>query len=97
MSKEKRNFTLVKCCGKSVLTAEVEAILGDGWVEGTYGSAGNGWKFTKGDQSIFYHPGGGRHGGSYYGYSSAATGKTKIVGSDYIPIPGDKATIIQGQ
>jgi hypothetical protein len=78
--------------GKS--KADVSKILGDGWTEGTYGSSKTGWKFTKGDQSIFYHPGGGRHGGSYYGYSSGATGKIKIVGPDYAPLPGDKATII---
>lgn len=78
--------------GKS--KADVSKILGDGWTEGAYGSSKTGWKFTKGDQSIFYHPGGGRHGGSYYGYSSGATGKIKIVGPDYVPLPGDKATII---
>ncbi|OPX42928.1 hypothetical protein CLHUN_32520 [Ruminiclostridium hungatei] len=76
--------------------ADIAKILGEGWTEGAYGSNKTGWKFTKGDQSIFYHPGGGRHGGSYYGYSSAATGKVKVVGPDYIPIPGDKATIIYG-
>ena len=78
--------------GKS--KADVSKILGDGWTEGTYGSSKTGWKFTKGDQSIFYHPGGGVHEGSYYGYSSGATGKMKIVGPDYVPMPGDKATII---
>ncbi|MDR0469909.1 MAG: DUF4280 domain-containing protein [Peptococcaceae bacterium] len=76
---------------------EVKKILGDGWAEGTYGSNRTGWKFTNGDQSIFYHPGGGRHGGSYYGYSSGATGKIKIVGPGYIPLTGDKATIIYGK
>jgi len=79
--------------GKS--KADVSKMLGPGWVEGTYGSAGGGWKFTKGDQSIFYHPGGGIHGGSYYGYSSGVTGKIKIVGPDYVQLAGDKATIIQ--
>jgi|GEM_PF-3056155 len=78
--------------GKS--KADVSKILGDGWTEGTYGSSKTGWKYTKGDQSIFYHPGGGVHGGSYYGYSSGSTGKIKIVGPDYVPITGDKATII---
>ncbi len=78
--------------GKS--KTDVSKILGDGWTEGAYGSSKTGWKFTKGDQSIFYHPGGGRHSGSYYGYSSGATGKIKIVGSDYVPLPGDKARII---
>ena len=73
---------------------EIANLLDEGWTEGAYGSKKQGWKFTKGDKSIFYHPGGGRHGGAYYGYSSAETGKIKIVGKDYIPIPGDKATII---
>jgi hypothetical protein len=81
--------------GKS--KSDVIDILGDGWTEGTYGSAGNGWKFTKGDKSIFYHPGGGIHEGSYYGYSSGTTGKIKIVGPEYVPLLGDKATIIQGE
>lgn len=73
---------------------EVAKILGEGWEKGAYGSDGKGWKFIKGDQSIFFHPGGGRHGGSYYGYSSGKLGKNKIVGPDYIPTQGDKATII---
>ena len=41
----------------------------------------------------FYHSG-GRHDGAYYGFSTGATGKVKIVGEDYIPLPGDKATVI---
>lgn len=79
--------------GKSA--GEVGNILGEGWTKGTYGSKGTGWKFTKGDQSVFYHPGGGRHGGSYYGFSSGKLGKNKIVGSDYVPLAGDKANIIK--
>lgn len=49
---------------------EVGSILGDGWTKGAYGSSKTGWKFTRSTdgQSIFYHPGGGRHGGSYYGF-----------------------------
>jgi RHS repeat-associated protein len=74
---------------------EVAEILGDGWKRGTYGSSGTGWKFIKGDQSVFYHPGGGKHGGAYYGFSSGKLGKNKIVGPDYIPLPGDKANIIK--
>jgi RHS repeat-associated protein len=73
---------------------EIGNMLGEGWTKGAYGSKGTGWKFTKGDQSIFYHPGGGRHGGSYYGFSSGKLGKNKIVGPDYKPSPSDKATII---
>lgn len=45
---------------------ELRNILGSEWVRGEYGSNGGGWKLMKGDISIFYHPGGGIHGGSYY-------------------------------
>ena len=72
---------------------EIANILGDGWIQGNYGVTGTGWKFTNGDGMVFYHSG-GRHGGSYYGFSTGATGKVKIVGEDYIPLPGDKATVI---
>lgn len=59
------------------------------------GSNGGGWKLMNGDVSIFYHPGGGKHGGSYYGISSGATGKIKVVNPEtYIPLKGDRATII---
>ncbi len=75
--------------------AEVAKILGEGWTVGTYGSAGVGWKFTKGDLSVFYHPGGGIHGGSYYGFSSGITGKVKVVGDGYIPTIDDNATVIK--
>ncbi|MDF2648454.1 MAG: transposase protein [Paenibacillus sp.] len=74
---------------------EVGRTLGDGWTRGTYGSAGTGWKFTNGDKSVFYHPGGGGHEGSYIGFSSGQTGKVKVIGSDYKALSGDKATIIQ--
>lgn len=74
---------------------ELRNILGSDWVRGGYGSNGGGWKLMKGDISIFYHPGGGIHGGSYYGISSSVTGKIKVVNPDtYIPLPEDKATII---
>jgi hypothetical protein len=73
---------------------QVGEILGEGWKRGAYGSKGTGWKFTKGDQSIFFHPGGGVHKGSYYGYSSGRLGKVKIVGKDYVPTVDDKAKII---
>lgn len=49
----------------------------------------------KGDISIFYHPCGGVHGGSYYGFSSGITGKVKIVESGYIHSADDGATVIQ--
>ena len=74
--------------------SEVASMLGEGWTVGVYGSSKNGWKFTNGDKMVFYHAGGGLHGGSYYGFSSGTIGKVKIVGCDYIPLVGDKATII---
>ena len=46
----------------------------------------------KDDKIVFYHEG-VRHVGPYYGYSSGATGKVKIIGDGYMPLPGDKATI----
>ncbi len=74
---------------------EMASVLGDGWTRGTYGSKGDGWKFMKDDVSVFYHPSGGKHGGAYYGISSGATGKIKVVDPNtYIPLSGDKATII---
>ncbi len=72
---------------------EIANILGDGWTAGNYGITGEGWKFTSGDRMVFYHSG-GRHGGVYYGFSTSLTGKVKIVGENYIPLPGDKATVI---
>ena len=74
---------------------EMASVLGDGWTRGAYGSKGDGWKFMKDDVSVFYHPSGGKHGGAYYGISSGATGKIKVVDPNtYIPLSGDKATII---
>ena len=53
------------------------------------------WKIMKDDVSVFYHLSGGIHGGAYYGISSGATGKIKVVDPNtYIPLYGDKATII---
>lgn len=72
---------------------EVANMLGEGWTKGNYGVTGTGWKFTKGDKIVFYHEG-GRHDGPYYGFSSGVTGKVKIVGPGYKPLPGDKARII---
>lgn len=72
---------------------EVGEVLGEGWSLGKYGSDGKGWKYTKGDESVFYHPGGGKHKGEYWGYSSGKLGKNKIVGQDYVPTAADKATI----
>ena len=44
---------------------------------------------------IQYHPGGGRHGGSYYKVSTTTQGTMKVVDpSSYKPTPGEKSTII---
>ena len=68
--------------------------LGESWKQGKYGSQKSGWKFNNGDRMVAYHPGGGRHVGSYYVLSSASIGRIKFVGSDYIATPDDKAMII---
>ena len=81
-----------KLYGKSA--DEVEKLLGPGWKKGSYGSDGTGWKFIKGDKMVAYHPGGGRHVGSYYKLSSSKVGKIKLVGADYVPTLNDKAVII---
>ena len=52
-------------------------------------------KGNKEISNIQIHPGGGRHGGSYYKISSSTKGKIKIVNKKtYKPTPGEKATII---
>jgi hypothetical protein len=80
---------------KGYTVDELQTILGNDWTRGVYGSNGGGWKLMNGDISIFYHTGGGKHGGSYYGISSGATGKIKVVNPEtYIPLKGDNATII---
>ena len=80
---------------KGYTVDELQTILGNDWTRGVYGSNGGGWKLMNGDISIFYHPGGGKHGGPYYGISSGATGKIKVVNPEtYIPLKGDKATVI---
>ena len=80
---------------KGYTVDELQTILGNDWTRGVYGSNGGGWKLMNGDISIFYHPGGGKHGGSYYGISSGATGKIKVVNPEtYIPLKCDKATVI---
>ncbi|WP_225412122.1 SH3 domain-containing protein [Stigmatella hybrida] len=46
-------------------------------------------------QNIQVHPGGGRHGGSYYKISSSSKGTIKVVDrATYVPTLGEKATII---
>ncbi|MGN1157131.1 MAG: RHS repeat-associated core domain-containing protein [Agathobacter sp.] len=79
---------------KGKTASDISKMLGDTWTQGTYGTNGNRWKFNNGDKMIAYHPGGGRHVGSYYKLSSAGIGKIKIVGANYVPIAGDKALII---
>jgi Domain of unknown function (DUF4157)/Bacterial SH3 domain len=45
--------------------------------------------------NIQVHPGGGRHGGSYYKISTSTKGIIKVVDkATYVPIKGEKATII---
>ena len=74
---------------------EMASLLGDGWAQGTYGTNGEGWKFIKDDISVFYHPEGGYHSGAYYGISSGAMGKIKVVNPNtYIASANDNATII---
>ena len=74
---------------------EVKDILGKDWSEGKYGSSGTGWKFIKGDKSIFYNPSSSAHGGAeYWGFSSGKLGKNKIVNpSSYKHRVGDGAKI----
>ncbi|KAF6578496.1 hypothetical protein MHB46_22425 [Paenibacillus sp. FSL H7-0703] len=60
-------------------------------------SAGTGRKFTNGDKSVFYHPEAGMHEGSDIGLSSGQTGKVKVRGSDYKPLPGGKATLFKNK
>ena len=69
-------------------------ILGDGWKLGDYGQTGVGWAYRDGRGGIVYFHDKGRHVGPYWGYKSAKTGKVKIVSPEYVPLPGDKATII---
>jgi hypothetical protein len=50
---------------------------------------------------IRFHPGGGRHTGSYWTLSGSSSvpgmsGKTQVVGPNYVPISGQKANVIQG-
>ncbi|QAT88302.1 hypothetical protein EJ065_6777 [Corallococcus coralloides] len=46
-------------------------------------------------QNIQVHPGGGRHGGSYYKLSTSSKGVIKVVDrATYVPTLGEKATII---
>ncbi|NOJ92786.1 SH3 domain-containing protein [Corallococcus coralloides] len=46
-------------------------------------------------QNIQVHPGGGRHGGSYYKISTSSKGVIKVVDrATYVPTLGEKATII---
>lgn len=74
--------------------SEISSILGDGWSFKTYGTNGQGWQFYSSQGSVFYHTGGGLHGGgSYYGFSTSL-GRVKIVDQFYIPTVDDRATIV---
>ncbi|MEE9782988.1 T7SS effector LXG polymorphic toxin [Listeria seeligeri] len=74
---------------------EIRSMLGDNWFFKSYGSNGLGWEFYSSEGRIFYHAGGGIHGGPYYGYATGPTGRVKIVDDSYIRTPDDKATIIE--
>lgn len=74
--------------------SEIESILGDGWQFKTYGSNGQGWEFHSPQGRVFYHAGGGIHGGSYYGFGTGPTGVVKLVDGEYIYFPDEKSTII---
>lgn len=77
--------------------SEIAKILGDGWIADSYGNTGTGWKFINikhPDMMVFQHNADGVHGGAYYGFSSGMTGRVKLVGPDFIPLPDDPATII---
>lgn len=76
---------------------EIGQILGDGWSRDVYGSNGSGWKFIENahpDNMVFFHGGGGMHKGAYWGVKSGRTGTVKVVDTTYVPLNGDKATII---
>ena len=76
---------------------EIGRILGEGWTRGVYGRNGSGWKYTQDahpNNSVFYHGGGGEHGGAYWGVSYNNI-KIKVVNSHtYISTPNDDALII---
>lgn len=76
---------------------EITDVLGDGWIRGTYGSNGSGWKFIEKkhpDNMIFFHGGGGWREGVYYviRFGGKNGGRIKIVDiNTYVP---DAAIII---
>ncbi|MDE6357098.1 MAG: hypothetical protein K2L15_00745 [Eubacteriales bacterium] len=74
--------------------SETQNILNENCILDNYSSSGKGCKFNSNDGMIYYHLGGGRHFGSYYGFSTGKTGKVKIVSNEYIPTPDNKATVI---
>lgn len=82
----------------SLVENEIAQVLGEGWTADSYGKSGTGWKFINDehpDLMVFYHNADGVHGGAYYGFSAGPIGTVKLVGPDYMPLPGDKAIIIQ--
>lgn len=82
-----------KIWGKSM--EDVEKILDDGWIKGTYGSKKTGWALRKYDKMIAYHPGDGIHIGNYYKISSSAKGIIKVVGPNYRIFPNETAIIVR--
>lgn len=74
--------------------SDVGKMLGDGWTEKAMVQVKRVGSFIKGINKLPITPGEVDTGGSYYSYSSGASGRIKIVGSDYIPSPEDKSTII---
>jgi|GEM_PF-827756 len=78
---------------------EVEKILGKGWKRSNLNS-GDGWKFTqeKGDGFVSYTIGNSHHPNStYYKINNGSSGKTKVVGENYVPTKNDKSRIIYGR
>lgn len=47
---------------------------------------------------VFYHNGGGRHEGAYWGIASGPAGRVKVVYTNtYVPLRNDNATIIYSE
>ena len=78
-------------------TADEEGkVLGDGWEKLPLRN-GEGWKFIQknGDGLVSFTTGNSHHPNStYYKMSSGKSGKTKVVGKEYVPTKDDKAKII---
>ena len=72
----------------------MEALLGEGWTRGTYGSNHDGWLFSdKYGNRLAYHRPGGIHKSGYYIYKKAnVQGRIKLIGLGYNPM-GEKKII----